>query len=121
MKNSLKKCLDASRISRRDYCSVIDGLARVSARDVITPAKLDKYDWVRANAVVEKFFANCSIRAEDRGPVYALWTNTTADDGGLRRVLFFAEIPWNRGASSALASHLKKDRVRHFRQSGDST
>lgn len=110
MKNNLEKCLDALCISRSDYCSVINGLARVSTGNTSvssTSSRLDKHDWFRANAVVERFFGNCSIRAEDRGPVYAVWINTTADDGSLRRVLFFAEIPWTRRTS--LPSHLKKE------------
>jgi len=122
MKNNLERCLDVLHISRSDYYRIIDGLARVSTREMVSrPAKVDRHDWVGTNAVVERIFGNCTIRAEDRGPVYALWINATKDDGSLRRVLFFAEIPWNRGTSSELRSRLKKQiassSTRHFGQS----
>jgi hypothetical protein len=108
MKDNLEQCLDMLGISGSEYCSIINGLACMCIRDpsIRMPLRLDRYGWVQANAIVEKIFGNCTIRAEDRGPVYAVWINATADDGSLQRVLFFAEIPWSLWTSADLLAHL---------------
>ncbi len=96
IESALECCLRSCGISLQDYTDLTDALARISRRShaADTSYRYDNTGVAFPYASISRMFDRCTIVAEDRGPVYAVWVKSTHADGGLREVLFFAELAW---------------------------